>query len=50
MATKQNLKELLKITKKACYTFFMSSVILEIFCVKHTRCPPSWIFKNMHVA
>ena len=38
-----------EITNKACLRFFISRLILEIFRLRHNRCPPSWIFNDMHV-
>ncbi len=33
----------------ACYKFFISCYVLEIFSLKAMNCPPSWIIEDMHV-
>jgi hypothetical protein len=42
-----HLKELLKLHINFFYRFFISCLVLEIFSLEVTRCPPSWI--NVHL-
>ena len=35
------LKERLKLSVRECFRFFISCLILEIFSLKATNCPPS---------